>query len=64
MHSLGNASLIAMTVADFARVYSNEYWYGQKMLGASMDPAAACCSNIPELQNPLINQWGFHLHFV
>jgi hypothetical protein len=31
----------------------NEYWMG--MLTASGDPAAACCSNIPELQNPYIN---------
>jgi len=31
----------------------NEYWVG--MLTASGDPAAACCSTIPELQNPEIN---------
>ena len=32
----------------------NEYWIG--MLNASGDPAAACCSTIAELQNPLINK--------
>ena len=31
----------------------NEYWIG--LLTASGDPAAACCSTIPELQNPEIN---------
>uniref|UniRef100_A0A6B2L486 Uncharacterized protein n=1 Tax=Arcella intermedia TaxID=1963864 RepID=A0A6B2L486_9EUKA len=31
----------------------NEYWKGA--IGASGDPAAACCSTIPELQNPIIN---------
>ena len=31
----------------------NEYWRG--MLSASGDPAAACCSFIPELLNPDIN---------
>ena len=32
----------------------NEYWLG--MLEASGDPAAACCSFIPELLNPDINE--------
>lgn len=31
----------------------NEYWMG--MLNASGDPAAACCSTIAELHNPLVN---------
>jgi len=32
----------------------NEYWNGH--LSASGDPAAACCTQIPELQNAYINQ--------
>lgn len=31
----------------------NEYWVGG--LNCSADPAAACCSTIPELQNPEVN---------
>ncbi|RWS03153.1 hypothetical protein B4U79_11679 [Dinothrombium tinctorium] len=31
----------------------NEYWFGS--LITSSDPAAACCSTIPQLQNPYIN---------
>ncbi|KAE9977802.1 hypothetical protein EG327_007616 [Venturia inaequalis] len=34
----------------------NEYWLG--MLGASGDPAAACCSTIAELHNPLVNPYA------
>jgi len=41
----------------------NEYWSGA--LTASGDPAAACCSTIPELQNPLINEHvsGKYAHY-
>jgi hypothetical protein len=45
--------LVAMYAWDGNAFPGNEYWQGS--LDASGDPAAACCSTIAELQNPLIN---------
>lgn len=48
--------LVAMYAWDGNAYPGNEYWKGSGSLSASGDPAAACCSTIAELQNPLINR--------
>lgn len=50
-----NELLVTTFAWDGNSFVGNEFWLG--MLGASGDPAAACCSTIPEIQNPHINHF-------
>ena len=47
--------LIAQYPWDGGSYVGNEYWAGFSLFADSGDPAAACCSTIPSIQNPDIN---------
>lgn len=55
---IGTDELLVATYAWDGNAFpGNEYWMGENMLDASGDPAAACCSTIAELHNPLVNDY-------